>query len=53
MKQISLALLTEFELITARYFSGDDNPTKKHIELAIKKCAKWNKVRLDKNLKEW
>ncbi len=33
--------LTDFEDITARYFSEGKKPTKKHINLAIKKCFEW------------
>lgn len=45
--------LTNFEKITALYLSEGKTPTKRHIELAIKKCKQWNKQRIDKGLKPW
>lgn len=45
--------LTDFEDITARYFSEGKKPTKKHINLAIKKCLEWNTTRIKLGLKPW
>ena len=47
MNQVSFDFpLTEFELVTAKYFSEGKKPNKKHIALAIKKCLQWNKNRI-------
>lgn len=45
--------LSDFELITAKYFSEGKEPKKNHIALAIKKCKQWNDQRITKGLKPW
>lgn len=45
--------LSELEEVTAKYFSGNDNPNKSHIALAIKKCKVWNVNRFKLGLKPY
>ncbi|MCJ8293382.1 MAG: hypothetical protein MJK15_03165 [Colwellia sp.] len=54
MNQVSFEFpLTDFEEITAKYFSEGKKPTKKHIAMAVKKCRKWNSDRIKLGLKVW
>lgn len=45
--------LTEFEDITARYFSDGKEPSKANIKLAVNKCKQWNDQRIKSGLKPW
>ena len=45
--------LSDFEEVTAKYFSEGKKPNKKQIALAIKKCLQWNKNRIKLGLKPY